>query len=627
MSLAIAMISREYPPFFGGGIGSYTERCSQALAAAGNRVVVITVSGDGLTHREETGGVVVVRLPFLNGEDWSGPHAAIATERSMAAFRSFSPVSVFAMQVAEALPGLVEEFELEVVEAPETGALAWFALNERRLGRPCGKRGWPAFLTHLHSPSAWIEQWDRAPQAGRAHVELKRMERDCVQWADGVLCDSRALAVWAEEHFELRHGSVEVIPAPLGDLETTPTARPIRAPGPRRIIYAGRLEPRKGVDLLLAGFALAVERGADLRLDLAGRDIHDVRTGRPFGAACLDRLVPPRIRARITVHGSLRPEALSGLRRSADLAAVPSPSDNFPNTCMEAMAEGLPVIAARAGGMAEMISGDGDGLLFEPGDIEGCAGALVRAGSMSDAELAEMGRAARERIVAICGTAAIIRDRIRNLECVADHGAARQCKRPSTASVPSVVIGGGDAAPLVAAVNAGAAFAHGWVRTNRGLHAFGTPTTAGLAIAPRQIGTIAIARSALERVPCGVDWRSPWEVAVALATAGEKGVVVPDFISDAAVGTPGAAWPDAQGEEAVRLCMELGPAMVAAIAGLPSKPAPRPGNFHQVPGVREASAEAELARIKASRGWRWLQRVYGILHRLKGRGGSGGGKP
>ncbi len=67
--------------------------------------------------------------------------------------------------------------------------------------------------------------------------------------------------------------------------------------------------------------------------------------------------------------------------------------------------------------------------------------------------------------------------------------------------------------------------------------------------------------------------------------------------------------------------------MVAAIAGLPSKSGRGPGNLGHAAGAREESAEAELARIKASRGWRWLQRVYGILHRLKGRGRPDGGKP
>ena len=41
----VCLISREFPPFFGGGIGTYTVHWSRALAAAGHRVVVVTVVG------------------------------------------------------------------------------------------------------------------------------------------------------------------------------------------------------------------------------------------------------------------------------------------------------------------------------------------------------------------------------------------------------------------------------------------------------------------------------------------------------------------------------------------------------------------------------------------------------
>src|SRR5262245_8476885 len=131
--MTICLISREYPPFFGGGIGSYTVRWSRALAGAGHRVVVLTVSDDGREGRERHEGVDVVRLPFIRGMgqtgDWSGPHPLISTAQTRAAFAAFSPVAVFAMQIAGALPRLVEEFGIRVVEAPDTGALGWFALN------------------------------------------------------------------------------------------------------------------------------------------------------------------------------------------------------------------------------------------------------------------------------------------------------------------------------------------------------------------------------------------------------------------------------------------------------------------------------------------------------------------
>lgn len=623
MTLSLAIISREYPPFFGGGIGTYTEQFSKAMAAAGHRVAVLTVSDSGQETREQRDGVTVVRFPFLQGQDWSGPHPSIADPRTRAAFHSFSPVSVLAMQVARALPRLADEFDLDAVEAPDTGALSWFALNDRRLGRPCGRRGWPAFITHLHSPTAWIERWDRALLPGRPHAELKRMERDVVRWADGVICPSRGLADWSETHFGLQRGAVEVLRYPLGDLELPEPRRERQQTIGRRVVYAGRIEPRKGVDILLAGFSMAVDRGANLRLDLAGRDIDDPRTGRPFGMTCLERLVSPAARERIAVHGPIQPKALATMRRAADFAAAPAPNDNFPYTCMEAMAAGLPVIAARAGGMAEMISGNGDGILFEPGDVEGCAAALERAARLSASELSAMESAAQARIGSLCATAAVVRDRTRHFEEVIQR--ARGTERPRR-NVEVVVIGSGESGPLVDAVRAGAAFAHGWARIGDSVQVFGTPSLEGLALAPRGIGPIAAARSVLENAPENTNWRSPWDVAAALARCGNEGAVVPDCLNDAPNSESAMLWPHAVGTDAVDLCLSLGPAMVAAIAAARNSDAtPTTGAGNVDWRIRAKKAETELARIKSSRGWRWLNRVYAVLHILKGRGRPSGG--
>src|SRR4051812_46751988 len=112
MRMNVCLISREYPPFFGGGIGAYTERFARALAGAGHRAVVVTVSGSGREERESEAGVTVVRLPFLAGNEWSGPHPAIATPEHVAAYYAFHPVSVFAMEVARAVPGLARELAI-----------------------------------------------------------------------------------------------------------------------------------------------------------------------------------------------------------------------------------------------------------------------------------------------------------------------------------------------------------------------------------------------------------------------------------------------------------------------------------------------------------------------------------
>jgi glycosyltransferase involved in cell wall biosynthesis len=68
--------------------------------------------------------------------------------------------------------------------------------------------------------------------------------------------------------------------------------------------------------------------------------------------------------------------------------------ESFPRTLVEAFACGLPVIASRLGGMAELIQDGVTGLLFHPGDAQDLAAKLAWAQANPDA-LAAMGRAAR----------------------------------------------------------------------------------------------------------------------------------------------------------------------------------------------------------------------------------------
>jgi glycogen synthase len=529
-AMQIGLISREYPPFFGGGIGSYTVRWSRALAAAGHRVVVITVSGEGREERDRDGEVTVIRLPFIkgiaHGGDWSGPHPAISTPTTRAAFAAFSPVAVFSMQIAGAIERIAAEFGLDVMEAPDTGALAWFQLNARRTGH---LRLASRIVTCVHSPSEWIARWNRSPLTGPRDAALAAMERDQCRWSDGVVAPSSVMADWVSTNWGVERSAIRVIPYPLGDLEgvakaAVQAATPATEPG--RLLFAGRLEPRKGIDTLLEGFAAAVEAGADLTLDLAGEDMPDPSgTGR-HGALLLDRLPAP-VRARVRVHGRLAEPELSELRARASAIAIPSPMDNYPNTCMEGMAEGRIVVAARAGGMAEIVRHDQDGLLFEAGDGAGLGAALVRIGRMSEAERAALGRSAAARILDLCGNRRIVQERIEHYKSVQSPA------RPSSKRTKYVILGSrrGASRTHVAELEssaraAGAAFASGWsVLPDGRVRAYGPPGIPGQDWT--DAGPFVVERSAAGRLPasCGVA-----EAVRQLHGSGSEGVVVPEVL-------------------------------------------------------------------------------------------------
>jgi glycosyltransferase involved in cell wall biosynthesis len=585
----LCLVSREYPPFFGGGIGTYTVRWSQALATAGHRVVVVTVSDDGTTRRERRGDLTVVRLPFIRGNDWSGPHPAIATPEARAAFGTFSPVSVLAMQIAAAAPSLHEEFAFDAIEFPDTGALGWFLLNDRRTGR-IWARGGPPIVIAVHSPTEWIAHWNRAPLGTRAGFELAAMEEDCIRWSDGLVAPSNAMAQWVRDRHGLNEEAIRVVPYALGELESTAQACANATPAPdhpaRRIVFAGRLEPRKGIDTLLEGLSLAVGRGADLTLDLAGEDpLQSGGRGR-FGQPLLDHL-PPALRARVTHHGRLEPELLARLQGAADVIAVPAPMDNFPFTCVEAMAQGRLIVAAAAGGMADLIRDGREGLLFRPGDSRSCADALARAASLDSLTRQTIGCAAAARVLDLCNNQTIVSRRL-------EHARSARVPRPAPRPVRRwITIDRSQASDQAiqrlreAAESANADFAHGWTRNGTDdVTAFSTPRTDVLIRSSSRVGPLVVdadlaAHPAIARLLEGgaLEGRA-FDAALALLATSATGAVVPDVITRS----------DQLGTSAA-------------------------DQAH-----RAALLDAELAGIHRSRGWRALERVYDVLHILRGRG-------
>ena len=82
--------------------------------------------------------------------------------------------------------------------------------------------------------------------------------------------------------------------------------------------------------------------------------------------------------------------------RALNCFTLPSLAEGISNTILEAMATGLPVLATKVGGNAELVVDGTTGLLVAPGDIEAMAHGLVRLASDLQAAAA-MGRAGRER--------------------------------------------------------------------------------------------------------------------------------------------------------------------------------------------------------------------------------------
>ena len=148
-------------------------------------------------------------------------------------------------------------------------------------------------------------------------------------------------------------------------------------------LFAGRLTEEKGVHTLLDAWK---RLGVDVPLHIAGDG--------PLRDALARRIDTEAI-ADATLLGSLPREALMRELRGARILVFPSEwYEGMPMTIVEAFACGVPTIAARLGGMSEMIDDGKNGLLVAPADPQDLAARLRWAFEHKD-ELAAIGRAAR----------------------------------------------------------------------------------------------------------------------------------------------------------------------------------------------------------------------------------------
>lgn len=132
--------------------------------------------------------------------------------------------------------------------------------------------------------------------------------------------------------------------------------------GPLRIGFLGRLDPVKGVDLVVDAVE-ALPAAAAVELVIRGLPQDEAYARRIRESAARD--------SRITLSSPVSRADLAGELETYDLLAIPSRwLETGPLVALEARAAGRPVAAARRGGLAEIVREPEDGWLLTPDDVQ-----------------------------------------------------------------------------------------------------------------------------------------------------------------------------------------------------------------------------------------------------------------
>ncbi len=402
----VCFVSAEYPPGEFGGIGRYTVDLAAGLAELGHEVHVVTTDNDK-DRVDFEDGVWVHRLVTRN----------LDLPELSAAPASFNVYR--ATTVAHELDRIHRHSPIDVVSAPLWASEGCVCMLDDRFPTIL------TLMTSMHTIAGLHQSWNDDPQVA-ALIEL---ERETVKRSKYLHALSEAVLADAREAYEPSEEVAAVVPLGTRDAsEEHPSGR--NGDERLRILFVGRLEHRKGVDVLLEAAQKLLPELPDVELVLVGKDTENTEIGETYRAAFKRRVGDADWARRVTFAGAVPDEVLFQHYADCDVFCAPSRYESFGLVLTEAMAFGKPVVGSRAGGMREVVEDGVTGLLAEPGDAASLAEQLRSLVVEPDLR-ARLGAAARETFERKFARPVTVERTCEAYRGVAERAAATRAGRPS----------------------------------------------------------------------------------------------------------------------------------------------------------------------------------------------------
>lgn len=347
MKPRIALVSREVYPLGGGGLGNYVTWAAAALADVAEVTVLTTAA-----HRDEYERLraaaderlpAAVEIEFV--EEPPGGHPKDWNHGSW-----FGPFHLWSARVFEALSHLYPDGGPDLAEFPDYHGEAAVSVQARRSSDPRLRN--TCVCVRANTTSEICQVLDGRLSRRFDYRSMFDLERYALRHADRFVWPGGDV-LGTYRRFYGADGlapGARIPHAVARQSRDSMSVPPPSAPGPLRLLYAGRLERRKGVHNLLRAL-LDLDR-EDWELTVVGAD---TSTG-PLGVSVrgqLEALAAGDERVRILERVSR--ERLAALIEEHHVCAVPSLWECWPNVALEALERGRPVLGTPTGGLIEIV--------------------------------------------------------------------------------------------------------------------------------------------------------------------------------------------------------------------------------------------------------------------------------
>lgn len=372
--MRIGLITSEYVTenYFEGGLANYLFRIALVLKDMGHEPIVIVASDR--SEELKSDGIRIIRVKKCN---WLNN---VFNFLSFNYFKKAIDWLIWSLTFKLALKKIHQKTPFDIVQYPSYQG--------------------PAFFRYSHIPSVvrlssynpfWREFDNIKSTAAEAISDW--IERIAIKKVDGVFGPGKLIAQKVEQ---ISGRDVEIIESPY--IETVEKADngvyQDLLEGREYLLFFGRLNPLKGILDISQVIEQVLRDNPKLFFVFVGKDMS--YQGQPLMNLLWNSA--GSYRGRVIYLGSLRHNQLKPIIENALAVVLPSRIDNFPNTCIEAMACSRVVVGTFEGGFRQLITNELNGFLCHRDNPEELLEAIKKVIRLSKKDLQKIGKEAKKRI-------------------------------------------------------------------------------------------------------------------------------------------------------------------------------------------------------------------------------------
>jgi len=412
----VLMLGWEFPPYISGGLGTACHGLTRALIRLKTQILFVLPMAarterfnrpsaeERPSRRQETGGLMTfmpvacpVRSPYVlagwaqkNAGQSLVPDAPVAEGRvsgepllrivgTGAAGGYEGNLILRITEYADRCVQMTLEEEFDVVHAHDWVTFPAGLAIAAQSGRP--------FVAHVHST-----EFDRSGEG--VNQAIYDIEREGMHGAASVIAVSQRTKGIIVSRYGVSPEKVRVVHNGI-EPNSSSDPSPRRNHGQKVVLFLGRLTMQKGPEYFVQAAKRVLSKFDNVKFVIAGWG--------DLGPKVIEQVVAMGLGRKVQFTGFIRGKEVEGAYRMADVYVMPSVSEPFGLTALEAIQHGVPVVLSKDSGVAEVLSNGA--LKCDFWDVDGMADQILAL--LNHPELAEaLRRSGAEEIRALTWDAA-----------------------------------------------------------------------------------------------------------------------------------------------------------------------------------------------------------------------------